>query len=118
VVEGAGRPERRTLVRDVLWNWQTAFNAENAENAEDGGIGERQNPVFERIGGYLGLAFYAAQAVALGGGLIAFALAGDGAGRAWLRWTLPPMIGLGMAAVYGMTAVGAAMALWKVFREG
>ena len=70
MVEGAGGAERRTLVRDVLWNWQTAFNAENAENAEDGGIGERQNPVFERIGGYLGLAFYAAQAVALGGGLV------------------------------------------------
>ncbi|HUU32024.1 MAG TPA: hypothetical protein VMY69_08005, partial [Phycisphaerae bacterium] len=80
--------------------------------------GERQNPVFERIGGYLGLAFYAAQAVAMGGGLIAFAGFGEPAGRWWLRWTLPPMIGLGMAAVYGMTAVGAAMALWKVFREG
>jgi len=74
--------------------------------------------MFERIGGWLSLAFYGLQAVALGGGLVAFAAGGDAAGRWWLRWTLPPMIAVGMAVVYGMTAVGAAMAMWKVFRDG
>lgn len=74
--------------------------------------------MMDRIGGLLGLAFYGVQAVALGGGLAAFAFAGDGAGRAWLRWTAPPMIVLGLALVYGLPAVGALAALWKVFKEG
>ncbi|HUX16935.1 MAG TPA: hypothetical protein VMW52_10720 [Phycisphaerae bacterium] len=95
--------------------------------------------MFERIGGMIGLAFYAAQVIALGGGLAVMAFGGKGAGEAWLGWTLPPMIGLAMAAVYGLPAVGAvarprprseispladslssprAMALWKVFKEG
>jgi len=72
----------------------------------------------DRIGGWLGLAFYGAQAVALGGGLAVMALAGKGAGDAWLRWTAPPMIVLGMALVYGLPAWGAATALWKVFKDG
>lgn len=70
--------------------------------------------MFERVGGMLALVFYAAQAVALGGGLAVMALGGKGAGEAWLRWTLPPMIGLGMSAVYGLPLVGAAMAFWKI----
>jgi len=74
--------------------------------------------MFDRIGGLLGLAFYAAQAVALGGGLAVMAFGGKDAGDVWLRWTAPPMIALGMVLVYGLPAVGAAMALWKVFKEG
>jgi len=72
----------------------------------------------ERIGGCLGAAFYAAQVIAFGGGLIAFVAAGDGAGRAWLRWTALPMIALGMALMFGLPAWGAATAMWKVFRDG
>lgn len=72
--------------------------------------------MMERIGGILGLAFYAAQAVAMGGGLVVRIAGGDG--DAWLGWTVPPMIVLGVALVLGMPAVGAAMALWKVFWEG
>ena len=74
--------------------------------------------MFDRVGGLLGLAFYGAQAVAFVGGLAAFAAFGDAAGRAWLAWTLPPMIVLGMALVYGLPAWGAATALWKVFKDG
>ncbi|HUU31480.1 MAG TPA: hypothetical protein VMY69_05205, partial [Phycisphaerae bacterium] len=65
----------------------------------------------ERIGGLFGLAFYGTQAMALGGGLIVMAFGGKGAGDAWLRWTAPPMIALGMALVYGLPAWGAATAL-------
>ena len=61
--------------------------------------------MFERIGGWLALAFYGLQAVALGGGLVVMAAGGKGAGDAWLRWTAPPLIAV-------------AMALWKVFKEG
>jgi hypothetical protein len=74
--------------------------------------------MFERIGGMIGAAFYAAEAVALGGGLVAFVAAGDGSGRAWMAWTLPPMIALGMALVFALPAWGAATAMWKVFRDG
>ena len=69
----------------------------------------------ERIGGLLGLAFYAAQAVALGGGLIVMVVGGNG--DAWLRWTLPPMIGLGVVLVYGLPLVGISAALWRAFWE-
>jgi hypothetical protein len=72
--------------------------------------------MFDRIGGYLGLAFYGAQALALGGGLIVRIAGGDM--NAWLRWWAAPMVGLGVALVLGMPAVGAAMAMWKVFWEG
>ena len=73
--------------------------------------------MFEKIGGMLGLAFYAAQGLALGGGLAVMVVGGKGAGDAWLRWTLPPLIALGMAAVYGMTLVGAAMAFWRLVTD-
>jgi len=73
---------------------------------------------FERIGAHLSVAFYAAQAVALVGGLAAFASFGEAAGRRWLDWTLPPMIALGIALVYVLPAWGAATALWKVFKDG
>lgn len=73
--------------------------------------------MFERIGDVLGLAFYAAQAVALGGGLAAFIFAGDSAGRTWLRWTAPPMIALGMALIYGMSLIGAAMVFWRLLTD-
>ena len=73
--------------------------------------------MFERIGGCLGLAFYTAQAVALGGGLVAFVISGDGAGRAWMEWTLPPMIVLGIAVFYGMPLVGTAMVFWRLVTD-
>ena len=74
--------------------------------------------MFDRIGGTLGLAFYAAQAVALGGGFVLYLAGTEEAAETWLAWTLPPMIGLGMALVFALPAVGAAMALWEVFRGG
>jgi len=55
--------------------------------------------MFEKIGGMLGLAFYAAQAVALGGGLVV-RIAGGNA-DAWLRWTAPPLIAVAMALCMG-----------------
>ena len=67
--------------------------------------------MFERVGGVLGAAFYAAQAVAMGGGLVVLAIGGKSAGDAWLRWTLPPLIAVAMALVFGMFAAGAAMAM-------
>ena len=73
---------------------------------------------FERIGTTLGAAFYAVQAVALGGGLLAFVAGGRAAGNAWLRWTLPPAIAVAFALIVGLPAWGAATALWEVFREG
>jgi len=71
--------------------------------------------MFERIGGLLGAAFYAAQAVAMGGGLIV-RIAG-GAGDAWLRWTVPPMIALGMVLVLGLPAWGAALVFWRLVTD-
>ena len=71
--------------------------------------------MMDRIGGVLGLAFYGTQAVALGGGFVV-GLAGGDMGR-WLRWTLPPMIGLAMALVFALPAVGAAAAMWRVVTD-
>ena len=73
--------------------------------------------MFERIGGWLGLGFYAAQAVAMGGGLAAMVFGGEEAGDAWLRWTLPPMIVLGVALMWGMPMVGAAMIFWRLLTD-
>ena len=87
-----------------------------AENSNQCGVA--RCGVFEKVGGILSLAFYAAQAVAMGGGLVVLAIGGKSAGDAWLRWTLPPLIAVAMALVFGMSAVGAAMAMWRVFREG
>jgi len=69
--------------------------------------------MMERIGGVLGAAFYGVQALALGGG-VAVALAGgdlDG----WFRWTLPPLISLGMVLLIGLPLAGAAKAAWEIF---
>ena len=74
--------------------------------------------MFDRIGGTLGAAFCGVQAVALGPALACYFAGAEAAGRAWLAWTLPPMIGLGMALVFALPAVGAAMAVWEVFRDG
>lgn len=74
----------------------------------------RRRAMFGRIGGILGLAFYAAQGVALGGGLIVMVISGKGAGDVWLGWTAPPMVVLGIALVIGLPLVGAAMALWRI----
>ncbi len=71
--------------------------------------------MFDRIGGLLGLAFYAAQAVAMGGGFVVGLVGGDM--DAWLAWMAPPMIALGVALVIGLPAVGAAMALWRVMTD-
>jgi len=73
--------------------------------------------MFERIGGILGLAFYASQATAMGGGLIVTIAGGKGMGEAWLRWTLPPTIGLGIALFFGMATVGAVMAFWRLLTD-
>ena len=72
---------------------------------------------FERIGGMIGMAFYAAQAVAMGGGLAVMVLGGKGAGDAWLRWTVPPMIALGVALMYGMSTVGAVRVFWRLLTD-
>ena len=71
--------------------------------------------MFERIGGLLGLAFYAAQAVALGGGLIVRIAGGNG--DVWLRWTVPPMAALGIALMAGMPAWGAALVFWRLVTD-
>jgi len=70
--------------------------------------------MFDRIGGILGLAFYGAQASALCGGFVLYVAGAEGMATAWLRWTAPPTIGLGMALVFALPAVGAAAAMWRV----
>jgi len=73
--------------------------------------------IFEKIGGMLGLAFYAAQAVALVGGLVAFAAGGRAAGDAWLAWTMPLMVAVSLALVVGMPAVGALQVFWRLVTD-
>jgi len=69
--------------------------------------------MMDRIGGYLGPAFYAVQAVALGGGFVVALAGGDL--DAWCEWTVPPMIGLGLVLVFGPALAGSAMTAWEIF---
>jgi len=73
--------------------------------------------MFERAGGMIGAAFYGAQAVALGLAAVLYLAGAEAAARAWLAWTVPPMIGLTMALVFALPAVGAAAAMWRVVTD-
>jgi len=73
--------------------------------------------MFDRIGGILGLAFYGAQASALCGGFVLYVAGAEGMATAWLRWTAPPTIGLALALVFALPAVGAALGFWRLVTD-
>ena len=73
--------------------------------------------MFDRIGGILGAAFYAAQGLALGPAVVLYLAGAEAAARAWLAWTLPPMIALALALVFGLPAVGVAMTMWRLMTD-